>query len=158
MNKAPASVWRNPIHFLAFGVGSGAMPWAPGTFGTLMAIPFWWLLAQLPFMLYCIVVAVSFVVGCWLCHKTSKDLGVHDHSGIVWDEFVGYWVTMIAVPVNWIWALAGFALFRVFDIWKPWPISWLDRRVKGGFGIMVDDLLAGVFAGICMQLLLLAVG
>jgi len=146
MNKAPASVWRNPVHFLAFGLGSGASPKAPGTAGTLAAVPFWYLLAQTPLTTYLLLVLGAFVIGIWLCGRTSRDLGVHDHGGIVWDEFVGYWITMIAVPVDWIWALAGFILFRLFDILKPWPIGPVDRRVHGGLGIMLDDVLAGVMA------------
>ncbi|TCK04833.1 phosphatidylglycerophosphatase A family protein [Marinobacterium mangrovicola] len=154
MNRAPASVWRNPIHFLAFGLGSGASPWAPGTAGTLAAIPLWYLLAQLPLITYLLIVLAAFAVGCWLCQRTSDDLGVHDHGGIVWDEFVGYWITMIAVPVAPVWALLGFVLFRVFDILKPWPIRWADQRVHGGFGIMLDDLIAGVFAALVLQIII----
>ncbi|ANF58918.1 phosphatidylglycerophosphatase A family protein [Halotalea alkalilenta] len=146
MNRAPASIWRNPIHFLAFGLGSGAAPFAPGTFGTLAAIPFFWLLSWLPLSLYLLVVLVATAVGIWLCGRTSRDLGVHDHSGIVWDEFVGYWITMAAVPFSWEAALWGFIAFRVFDVIKPWPIRTIDRRVAGGFGIMLDDIVAGIYA------------
>lgn len=146
MNKAPASVWRNPVHFLAFGLGSGASPRAPGTAGTLAAVPLWYLLSQTPLVIYLLLVLLAFVIGIWLCGRTSRDLGVHDHGGIVWDEFVGYWITMIAVPVDWVWALAGFILFRLFDILKPWPIGPVDKRVHGGLGIMLDDVLAGVMA------------
>lgn len=156
MNRVPASIWRNPVHFLAFGLGSGASPWAPGTMGTLAAIPFWYLLAQLPLVTYLLLVLAAFALGCWLCQRTSDDIGVHDHGGIVWDEFVGYWVTMIAAPVTPLWALVGFVLFRIFDIWKPWPIRWADKQVHGGFGIMLDDLIAGLFAALVLQLLLLA--
>lgn len=154
MSKTPASVWRNPVHFLAFGLGSGAAPWAPGTFGTLAAVPLWYLLAQTSLPVYLTLTLVAFVIGIWLCGRTSRDLGVHDHGGIVWDEFVGYWITMIAVPVDWIWALLGFVLFRLFDIWKPWPIRPIDRHVHGGLGIMLDDVLAGVFAALVLQGLL----
>lgn len=146
MNKAPASVWRNPVHFLAFGLGSGASPKAPGTAGTLAAVPLWYLLSQTQLVIYLLLVLLAFVIGIWLCGRTSRDLGVHDHGGIVWDEFVGYWITMIAVPVDWVWALAGFILFRLFDILKPWPIGPVDKRVHGGLGIMLDDVLAGVMA------------
>ncbi|WP_027351579.1 phosphatidylglycerophosphatase A family protein [Halotalea alkalilenta] len=146
MNRAPASIWRNPIHFLAFGLGSGAAPFAPGTFGTLAAIPFFWLLSWLPLSLYLLVVLVATAVGIWLCGRTSRDLGVHDHSGIVWDEFVGYWITMAAVPFSWEAALWGFVAFRIFDVIKPWPIRTIDRRVAGGFGIMLDDIVAGIYA------------
>ncbi|SIQ86376.1 phosphatidylglycerophosphatase A family protein [Marinobacterium stanieri] len=155
MNRAPASVWRNPIHFLAFGLGSGAAPKAPGTFGTLAAVPLWYLMAQTSLPVYLVLTLAAFVIGIWLCGRTSRDLGVHDHGGIVWDEFVGYWITMIAVPVDWIWALLGFILFRLFDIWKPWPIRPVDRRVHGGLGIMLDDVLAGVFAALVLQGLIL---
>lgn len=147
MNKAPASIWRNPVHFLAFGLGSGASPWAPGTAGTLAAVPLYFLLAQLPLPYYLAMLLITFVIGCWLCGKTSADLGVHDHGGIVWDEFVGYWITMLALPISWTWALAGFVLFRIFDILKPWPIRWIDKKVQGGFGIMLDDVLAAIYAG-----------
>ncbi len=152
MNKAPASIWRNPVHFLAFGLGSGASPWAPGTAGTLAAVPLYFLLAQLPLPYYLAMLLITFVIGCWLCGKTSADLGVHDHGGIVWDEFVGYWLTMFALPVSWTWALAGFVLFRFFDILKPWPIRWIDKKVEGGFGIMLDDVLAAVYAGALLHL------
>ena len=154
MNRAPSSVWRNPIHFLAFGLGSGAAPWAPGTVGTAAAvIPYllWFQYWSIGWFLALIV--VTFVVGVWLCEKTSEDLGVHDHSGIVWDEFVGYWLTMFLAPQGWEWALVGFVLFRFFDVLKPWPVKWADRRVAGGFGIMVDDLLAGIYAWIVLQVL-----
>jgi len=151
MNKAPASVWRNPIHFLAFGLGSGASPWAPGTVGTLAAVPLWYLLAQTPLSIYLLLVLAALLVGVWLCGRTSRDLGVHDHGGIVWDEFVGYWITMIAVPMDWIWALTGFILFRLFDILKPWPIGPVDRQVQGGLGIMMDDVLAGIMAAAVLQ-------
>ncbi len=155
MNKAPASIWRNPVHFLAFGLGSGASPWAPGTMGTLAAIiPYFWF-AQLNLPLYLLMLLITSLVGIWLCDRTSKDLGVHDHGGIVWDEFVGFWITMLAAPVGLIWVVIGFVLFRLFDILKPWPISWVDKHVHGGFGIMLDDILAGALAFICLQLLAL---
>ncbi|SEI88130.1 phosphatidylglycerophosphatase A [Allopseudospirillum japonicum] len=149
MNRAPASVWRHPIHFLAFGLGSGAAPYAPGTVGTLAAIPLYlYLLEPLSLGVYGLVLGVSFLLGCWWCEQTSQDLGVHDHSGIVWDEFVGYWLTMWAAPPGWQWALFGALVFRFFDILKPWPIRWADRHLDGGFGIMFDDVLAGVYAWI----------
>ena len=147
-------VFSSPIHWLAFGGGTGLAPVAPGTFGTLVGIPLFLLLAGLPLWSYLMVTLVLFIVGVWLCDRSSASLGVHDHPGIVWDEIVGYLVTMTAAPPQWQWLLIGFLLFRFFDIVKPWPIRWLDRRVAGGFGIMVDDLLAGVFGLIVMQLLL----
>lgn len=151
MRHAPSSVWRNPIHFLAFGLGSGAVPKAPGTFGTLAAIPIWWLFSDLSILPYLGLLFISFVFGCWLCGRTSEDLGVHDHGGIVWDEFVGLWVTFIALPSGWPWLVLGFVLFRIFDIWKPWPIGWADKQVSGGLGIMLDDLIAGLIALGCLQ-------
>ncbi|MFG1491078.1 phosphatidylglycerophosphatase A, partial [Oceanospirillum sp. HFRX-1_2] len=116
MNRAPASVWRNPVHFLAFGLGSGAAPWAPGTVGTAAAvIPYLLWIQFLSPVWFLVLLAVTFVIGVWLCEHTSEDLGVHDHSGIVWDEFVGYWLTMFLAPQGWEWALVGFVLFRFFD-------------------------------------------
>lgn len=150
-DKVPKSVWRNPIHFLAFGLGSGTVDKAPGTFGTLAAIPAYLLMQNWTEQNYLIMLLVTFIIGVYLCDKTSKDLGVHDHSGIVWDEFVGYWITMWMAPEGWLYIVIGFVLFRVFDILKPWPISWLDKKVHGGFGIMIDDVLAGVFAFLALQ-------
>lgn len=139
----PASVWRNPVHFLAFGFGSGAAAKAPGTWGTLVAMPFILLWQQLPLWGYAGVIIVATLFGIWLCERTAKDLGVHDHGGIVWDEFVGVWIALWLAPAGWAWLVAGFLLFRLFDIWKPWPIGWVDTRVGGGLGIMLDDILAG---------------
>lgn len=147
----PASVWRNPVHFLAFGLGSGAAPKAPGTFGTLAAVPLYLLLEPLSATIYALVLLVTFLIGIYLCGKTSADMGVHDHGGIVWDEFVGYWITMFLAPAGWLWIVLGFILFRFFDIVKPWPIGWADKHVSGGLGIMLDDVLAGVMAFVCLQ-------
>lgn len=144
--------WRDPIHILAFGFGSGAIRKAPGTWGTLAAIPLYLLMAPLAPPIYLGLIALAFFAGIYICEKTSRDLGVHDHGGIVWDEFVGLWITLIAVPAGWPWLLAGFLLFRLFDILKPWPIGWLDKKVGGGFGIMIDDVLAGIMALALIQL------
>ncbi len=144
---------RNPLHLIAFGFGSGLLPKAPGTFGTLVGVVFYLLLQGLPLPLYLGLTLVGFLAGVWICGRTSRDLGVHDHSGIVWDEIIGYLVTMSLAPAGWQWVLVGFLLFRIFDILKPWPIRWLDQRVPGGFGIMFDDLLAGLYAGLVMQLI-----
>lgn len=148
------TILKDPVHFLAFGFGSGLLPKAPGTWGTLVAVPLWFGLAQLSLTYYLIATVALSIIGIWLCGRSSEKLGVHDHGGIVWDEFCGYWVTMIMVPVTWYWALIGFALFRFFDIIKPWPIKWLDTKVKGGFGIMIDDIIAGLFALGILQLVL----
>ncbi|WP_211235817.1 phosphatidylglycerophosphatase A family protein [Psychromonas aquimarina] len=144
----------NPVHLAAVGFGSGLADKAPGTFGTAAAIPFYYLMSFLSLPVYVAVLVVSSLLGFWICHVTSRDLGVHDHKAIVWDEFVGYWITMVMVPFSIQWAIVGFILFRFFDILKPYPISWLDKKVHGGLGIMIDDIVAGVFAGIVLQLLI----
>ena len=121
---------------------------------TIAAIPPWLLLSELELLPYIAVLIAGFLIGIYLCDFSSKALGVHDHGGIVWDEFIGFWITMIAVPaVNWQWVLAGFVLFRFFDIVKPWPVKLADKRIGGGFGIMIDDVLAGIYALGCMQFL-----
>jgi phosphatidylglycerophosphatase A len=148
----PRPNWSNPVHLLAFGLGSGAVPKAPGTAGTVAAIPLYLLLQPLAWWIYLLMTAVLFLAGIWLCGRTSRDLGVHDHGGIVWDEWVGLLVTLWLAPSGWIWLLAGFVLFRLFDILKPWPIGWLDRRIGGGLGIMLDDLLAGFYGFALLQL------
>lgn len=144
---------KNPIHFLALGFGSGLAAKAPGTFGTLAAIPVYLLLAQLPLAWYLAVTLVCVIAGIYICDKAAKDMGVHDHGAIVWDEVAGLLITMIAAPAGILWLAVGFVLFRLFDILKPWPIRWLDAKVEGGFGIMIDDVLAGVFALICLQVI-----
>lgn len=151
-NPTAQQLLRSPTMLLAFGFGSGLSPKAPGTFGTLMAIPFWWLLQDLSPLWYLTVVVVAGLVGCYLCGAASKALGVHDHGGIVWDEMVGYWLTMFMAPAGWGWALYGFVLFRLFDIAKPQPIGWADRHVHGGVGIMLDDILAAGYAALVLQL------
>jgi len=152
--KIPVSYLKNPLHFLSLGFGSGLMPKAPGTFGTIAAIPVYILMSELSLALFIAVTLLITFVGIFLAEYTSKALGVHDHSGIVIDEIAGYLITMIAVPFDWVWIIVGFILFRIFDILKPWPISWLDKRVQGGFGIMVDDVLAGIFALACLHLII----
>jgi len=143
----------NTNHLFAFGFGSGFAPKAPGTFGTLAAIPVYWLIADLSLPLYVLWLVVTFALGVYWCHKSSEALEVHDHPGIVWDEMVGYWLTMLLAPAGWLWMLIGFVLFRIFDIVKPWPIGWVDRRISGGFGIMFDDILAAIYAWIVLQAL-----
>ncbi|GAB7218250.1 phosphatidylglycerophosphatase A [Vibrio comitans] len=150
---------ENPWHLLATGFGSGLSPIIPGTMGTLASIPLYLVLVQLPLSAYMVAVLLSCIIGVKICDITSKDMGVHDHGSIVWDEFAGFWITMLVVPLlsipanEWRWLIAGFVLFRFFDMVKPWPISYLDKHVHGGFGIMIDDILAGVMAGLCLALL-----
>jgi phosphatidylglycerophosphatase A len=147
-NPTFAQLLRSPTLLLAFGFGSGLSPKAPGTMGTIAAIPLWWLLAQLPLTSYLIVVFIAAVIGISICGRAADQMGVHDHGGIVWDEFVGFWIAMAALPITWQSVILGFLLFRLFDILKPWPISWLDNKVSGGFGIMIDDVIAGLAAAV----------
>ena len=154
-NVPPApDLLRNPVQFLAFGFGSGLSPWGPGTAGTLVAVPLYLLVAHWSLAQYTGFIVLTALLGVWICGVASRQLQVHDHPGIVWDEFVGYWITMWAVPVDWVWIVAGFVVFRVYDIVKPWPVSVLDRKVGGGFGIMIDDVLAGVMACLTLHLAL----
>lgn len=136
----------NLMHWLACGFGSGISPVAPGTMGTLVAVPIYYGLSFFRLDYYALVVLFLAAIGIFLCDKTAKDWGVHDHQSIVWDEIVGYLIAMTALPVQWNWMLAGFCLFRFFDILKPWPIGWADRQVSGGLGIMLDDVLAGMIS------------
>jgi phosphatidylglycerophosphatase A len=153
--KISPQLLRHPVDFLALGFGSGLLPRAPGTAGTVAAIPLYLVMQSLALQVYVPLVALLFLLGIPICAHTAKRLGVHDHPGIVWDEIVGYLVTMTFAPTGWLWVLAGFVLFRFFDVLKPWPISWLDKKVAGGFGIMVDDLLAGIAAAAVLQLLVI---
>ncbi len=145
--------WKNPTHLLAFGFGSGLSPRAPGTAGTLAAVPIYCLMAYtLSPAEYGVVLVLSFALGVYICGRAAQDLRVHDHPGIVWDEFVGFWLTMWWVPLQWYWLLLGLVLFRFFDVVKPWPIALVDKDLGGGLGIMVDDVLAAVYAGALLHL------
>lgn len=137
---------RKWTHFLALGFGSGLAPKAPGTFGTLAALPLIYLQSLVSPQLGLIWVLFAFVLGCYVCGQTAKDIGEHDHGAIVWDEVAGYSLAMWCIPFEWQYLLAGFLLFRFFDIVKPWPIRLLDKKIHGGFGIMIDDMLAGFFS------------
>ena len=154
-NKA---ILANPIHLLAFGFGAGLSPKAPGTMGTVVAVLIYLVLPNMPPIIYAGLILLSFVFGIWICGKTAEDLGVHDHGGIVWDEFVGYWITMFMAPSGLFWVLLGFGLFRLLDIFKPWPIKWADKELAGGLGIMLDDVLAGIMAALCMQAVVVLIG
>ena len=123
-----------------------------------MAVPLYLLMMQLSLLPYLILVVLVCIVGVWICDKSSKLLGVHDHGGIVWDEFAGFFITMIAAPAGWLWIVIGFALFRLFDVWKPWPISLLDKKVDGGLGIMLDDVFAGIYSCIIVSSLFHMIG
>jgi phosphatidylglycerophosphatase A len=151
--RIPARRLLHPVDFLALGFGSGLLPFAPGTAGTVAAIPVYLLLQPLAAPYYIAIVVLLALAGIAICGQAARHLGVHDHPGIVWDEIVGYLVTMAFAPPGWLWIGLGFVLFRLFDILKPWPIRWCDRQVDGGLGIMLDDLLAGVFSAVLLQLL-----
>ena len=151
MTISKKEILCNPIFLLAFGFGSGFAPKAPGTAGTLLAVLIHLILVNLPPWIHGTIIFAAFFIGIWVCGRTAEYLGVHDHEGIVWDEFAGYWVMMFLVPSNWLWVSFGFVLFRILDIFKPWPISVVDRQVGGGLGIMLDDLLAGVMGAVCIH-------
>jgi phosphatidylglycerophosphatase A len=150
--SADPALMRDPVHLVAFGFGSGLMPRAPGTFGTLIAIPITLFVMQFGFAVHLAFVVAAAVFGVYVCGESARRLGVHDHPGIVWDEITGFAVTMLTVPAplgafeQAGWVLAGFALFRLLDIWKPWPIREADHSLSGGLGIMLDDVIAGIFA------------
>lgn len=144
----------HPAHFLALGFGSGLAPKAPGTFGTVVAFPLFWLIAGYTFNVQLAIIAVLFIIGIYFCEVAGKNLGVSDHGSIVWDEIAAMMLVLTITPKHWLWWLAAFLLFRLFDIWKPFPIRQCDAKLKGGFGVMFDDLLAAVYAMIGLKALL----
>ena len=139
-------VFSDPVHFLAFGFGTGLAPTAPGTAGSVPGLVLAALLYPLPLTWRLAAAALLVVAGIWLCGTSARRIGVHDHPGIVWDEIAGMYLTLLFVPRQIGWYALGFGLFRLFDIWKPWPIRDLDHRLGGGLGIMLDDLLAALYA------------
>ena len=146
-------VFQDPIYFVAFGFGSGLISIAPGTWGTLAAIPLYVLLMGTHWLVYLFVTVAAFGLGVWVCEHVTEDLGVHDYKGIVWDEVVGYLLTMFMAPKGVSWMILGFILFRIFDIWKPQPIYYIDQKVSGGLGIMLDDVLAAIPSWLIVQFL-----
>lgn len=146
-------VWKNPGYFIAFGFGSGLLPIAPGTFGTLAAIPLYYFLSFSAPMTYLLITLVCLVAGIWITDYVSKDMQIHDFGGIVWDEIVGFFITMFLVPCTITTIIVGFFLFRIFDIWKPWPINVIDKSLGGGLGIMFDDVLAAIYASVVIHCL-----
>jgi len=154
--RPPAALLRQPACALAFGFGAGFAPRAPGTFGALLGLPLAAALTQVPLSVAAFVLLLLGVLGVWCCDIAGRRLGVSDHSAIVWDEVVGMALTLLAVPLAWRHYLLGFALFRAFDILKPWPVGALDRQVGGGLGVMLDDVAAGLLAGATLQLAMLA--
>lgn len=138
------SIWQNPIHFLTCGFGIGTFPYFPGTVATAAAIPLVLFLSRFSPLIYSIICAVLFLIGIYLCGKTNRDFHTDDHPAAVFDEIATFPVTMFGLPIQWQYLLAAFLLFRFFDIVKPWPISWADKHIHGGFGVMFDDLLAAL--------------
>jgi phosphatidylglycerophosphatase A len=144
----------HPAHFLALGAGSGLAKKAPGTYGTLVGLPLFFLIAPLQIYLQISIIFILFLVGIYCCEKTGQALGVSDHGSIVWDEIVAMMLVLTFTPIQWQWWLVAFALFRLFDIWKPVPIRQCDAKIKGGLGVMMDDILAAMYAILCLKLLL----
>jgi phosphatidylglycerophosphatase A len=142
-------VLRDPRSWPAFGFGLGLIPFAPGTWGSLPGIALWWF-APKDIYSQCTIAALCFVAGIWFCGASARRIGVHDHGGIVWDEIVGMYVTLMVIPAEPAWVLGAFVLFRIADIWKPWPIRDLDHRLHGGLGIMLDDIIAALYAAIIL--------
>ena len=150
---AARKLLTHPAGWIATGLGSGLAPIAPGTFGSLAALIPWLALRGLPLPYYLLALIAAFGIGVWACQWTIRRLGVEDPGLVVWDEFVGLWIALIALPDRWYFVIAGFVFFRFFDIAKPWPVRWADRRIKGGFGTMLDDVFAGGYALACVQAL-----
>lgn len=144
-------VFTDPIYLFACGFGSGLLPIMPGTWATLLAIPIYLVLSCLSLPLYLLATIAIAAAAVWASDRVSAEIGVHDDSRVNIDEIVGYLVTMIAAPAGFLPIVLGFVYFRVLDILKPWPLSWLDRNVGGGIGMILDDVVAGVAAGIAMQ-------
>jgi phosphatidylglycerophosphatase A len=147
-------LFRHPAHLLALGFGSGLAPKAPGTFGTLVGLPLFAALMLLPEASHLVVIALLFLAGIPICQKAGDALGMSDHGSIVWDEIVAMLLVLEYTPLTWPWWAAAFVLFRLFDIWKPFPVRQCDARLKGGFGVMFDDLLAALYAIATLKALL----
>ena len=143
----------DPVHCLALGFGAGLVPFAPGTFGSVVGLVFALAIAPLGFAWLLVATLAAIVAGLWICGESARRLGVHDHPAIVWDEVVGLLVTLLGTPPSWAGVATGFLLFRALDIFKPWPIYLIDRHVEGGLGIMLDDLLAGILSAFVLHLL-----
>ncbi|HEY0563432.1 MAG TPA: phosphatidylglycerophosphatase A [Methylophilus sp.] len=144
----------HPAHLLGLGFGTGLAPKAPGTLGTVIGLPLFWIMHAYSFNTQLLILLALFVLGIYVCGKTGLALGVSDHGGIVWDEIVAMMLVLTFTPLHWFWWLLAFALFRLFDIWKPFPIRQCDAQLKGGFGVMFDDLLAAIYAIIVLKVCL----
>lgn len=156
MNKEPDNLARavmtDPVNFLAFGFGTGLAPVAPGTFGSIPGLVLFWLTMDFGLYVQLGIAASMTLVGIWICGESARRIGVHDHGGIVWDEIVGMYVTLMVAPVSIVGFVLAFILFRVMDIVKPWPIRDLDHSIHGGLGIMLDDLVAALYAALLLGL------
>ena len=152
MEQIPVKLLAHPVHFFSLGFGSGLAPRAPGTAGTLVGVMIYLGIANLSWVYYLSLVFLLFIAGIGICGYTSRALNTADHPAVVWDEIVGYLATMAFAPGGWQWVIAGFIAFRVFDIWKPWPIGMIDRKFDGGLGIMLDDLVAAIFSLTVLQI------
>ena len=150
------AILAHPAGWIASGFGSGFSPFASGTAGSAAALLPWWFMRELPMAWMIGIIVVAFALGVWASNFVIGRLQINDPGVIVWDEFVGQWIALLPLlvwPAHWKWIVAGFLLFRLFDIWKPWPCSWADRSVKGGFGVMLDDALAGAYAALVLALI-----
>ena len=150
--KPSASLLAQPVHLIAFGFGAGLFPKAPGTAGTQLAVVPAWRIAGWSLQAKAVLIAALFIFGVWICGESARRLQSHDHPAIVWDEVVGYLATCLMLPAEPLWLLLAFVLFRFFDIVKPWPIRDLDHRLRGGIGIMLDDIVAAAMATACLLL------
>lgn len=146
------AIWKYPVHFLAYGFGTGLIPFAPGTFGSLVGVVLFWFMASMAAGVYAAIVVLMFVVGIFICGQTARDVGAIDPGFIVYDEIVGFLVAMYLLPADWRWIGAGFVIYRIFDIWKPFPIHYVEEHLGLGSGIMTDDVIAGIYTLIILQL------
>ena len=149
------AILSHPAGWIASGFGSGLSPFAPGTIGSAVALLPWFAVRELPWPLFALFVALAFALGVWASNVVIAKLRIEDPQVIVWDEFVGQWIALaplLWIARDWRWIMVAFLLFRLFDVWKPWPVSWADRRVKGGLGVMLDDVIAGIFAAIVIAI------
>jgi len=151
------AVFSHPAGWIASGLGSGLSPFASGTVGSAVALVPWFALRELSLPLYFIVIAIAFAIGVWASNIVVRKLSIEDPGVIVWDEFVGQWIALaplLAMPGRW-WSIpVAFLLFRIFDVWKPWPVRWADRSIKGGLGVMADDVLAGIYAAAVLAMMM----
>lgn len=147
-------LFQQPAHFIALGFGSGLAPKAPGTFGTIVGLPLFYLIATYSLSTQLAIICILFIIGIYFCDVAGKNLGVSDHGSIVWDEIAAMMLVLSITPQEWLWWLIAFVLFRLFDIWKPFPIHQCDAKLKGGFGVMFDDILAAIYAMISLEALL----